>query len=314
MFNSLNDRFNIPPVISVASGKGGVGKSLTSVGLARGFAERGTRVLLVDAATGLGNLHILTNATPVYTLEDIIENNCGIRDAVVKISENIDLLGAASGIRADGYNHSAENLRMKMAGLKTYYDLIIIDTPTGISDKTLSFASLANHLILTVIPELGSLADGYALLKLLKSHGQNCDYMLVVNMVQSEKEGKETAEKFGQMVKRFLNLSLKNATCLPHDSRIKSLIMRQNLLDGRSESCAFFEQLGAMIQNIFSSFVPKMVKGRNPNEDTINPENPLSSQTSSSDRRYVILHAGELENNIVNKNRQAQGKTLYDES
>jgi hypothetical protein len=88
--------------------------------------------------------------------------------------------------------------------------------------------------------------------------------------------------------------------------------MRQNLLDGRSESCAFFEQLDAMIQNIFSDFVPRMVKGENPNKDTINPENQLSSQTYSSDRRYVILHAGELENNIVNKKSQAQGKTLYE--
>jgi flagellar biosynthesis protein FlhG len=312
MFSSLNDRFNIPPVISVASGKGGVGKSLISVGLARGFSARGVHVLLIDAATGLGNLHILTNTTPVYTLEDIIENSCSIRDAVVKISDDIDLLAAASGVRADDYNHAADNLRMKMAGLKSFYDLVIIDTPTGISDKTLSFASLADHLILTVTPELGSLADGYALLKLLNSRGGNRDHILVVNMVQSEKEGKSTAEKFSRMTERFLKLNLKHSICLPHDPGIKSIIMRQNLLDERREDCAFFEQLDAMIQNIFSKSVPIVVKGRNENKDTINPEIPLSSQTYTSDRRYVILHAGELENNIVNKKSQAQGKTLYE--
>lgn len=301
MFSSLNDRFNIPPVFSVASGKGGVGKSLISVGLARGFAANGFRVLLVDAATGLGNLHILTNTTPVYTLEDIIENNCGVRDAVVKISDNIDLLGAASGIQADKYNHAVDNLRLKMAGLKSDYDLIIIDTPTGISDKTLNFASIADHLILAVTSELGSLADGYALLKLLHSNGGNRNHVLVVNMVQSEKEGRNTAEKFGQMTKKFLKLNLKHTGCLPNDPRIKSIIMRQNLLDGRRENCAFFEQLDAMIQNIFAGFVLSDAKGRNKNMDAINPDNPLSSQSHSTDRRYVIPHAGELENNIVNK-------------
>ncbi len=312
MFSSLNARFNIPPIISVASGKGGVGKSLLSVSLSALLSEKGFRVLLIDAALGLGNLHIMTNSIPVGTLEDIFENNCEVRDAVLNISENLDLIPSASGIRTNNRNIDENRLRVKLAGLKSEYDLIILDTPSGISDRSLRFIALADALILIVTPELGSLADGYAVLKLINSEQQNRECMLMVNMSRSASEGKSTAEKFAEMTKRFLSLKLKHIGWLPEDSKIKKVLMRQNILNSQREDCPFFEHLHEAVQYIFPDLVKHEVKGKDKSRGKINSDFMLSSPSPLTDRSNGIPRAGELENNIVNTNVKAQGKTLYE--
>lgn len=302
MYTSVNDRFNIPPIVTVASGKGGVGKTLISLGLAGILSARGSRVLLIDADLGLGNLHILTNTIPIFTIEDLLTENCRLEDACLRISDNLDLLPAASGISNDGIDLdiNKNNLRLKLAGLKNKYDLIVVDTPSGISAKTTSFISLTDELILVVTPELGALADGYAVLKLTNHEIYDRKTVLFVNMSQSDLEGLSTAEKFSDMTDRFLGLQMKQSVWLPHDPQIKAILLRQNLLSQKGGHCLFLQALHSAVMSVFSDFPTERHSDHSPNEEKVNVNFELSSHSSESDKRIEILHAGEIEDKTEN--------------
>jgi flagellar biosynthesis protein FlhG len=302
MYTSVNDRFNIPPVVTVASGKGGVGKTLVSLGLAGILSAQGRRVLLIDADLGLGNLHILTNTIPIFTIEDLLTENCRLEDACLRISGNLDLLPAASGINNDGTNLdiNKNNLRLKLAGLKNKYDLIVVDTPSGISSKTTSFVALADELILVVTPELGALADGYAVLKLTNHEIYDRETVLFVNMSQSEMEGLSTAKKFSDMTNRFLGLKMKQSVWLPHDPQIKAILLRQNLLNQKGGDCLFLQALRSAALSVFSDFPMEKHSEHSPDAEKVATNFELNSQSSASDKRIEILHAGELEDKTEN--------------
>jgi flagellar biosynthesis protein FlhG len=302
MYTSVNDRFNIPPIVTVASGKGGVGKTLVSLGLAGILSARGIKVLLIDADLGLGNLHILTNTIPIFTIEDLLTENCRLEDACLRISDNLDLLPAASGIDNDGIDLdiNKNSLRLRLAGLKNKYDLIVVDTPSGISAKTTSFIGLADELILVVTPELGALADGYAVLKLTNHEIYDRKTVLFVNMSQSAMEGLNTAEKFSDMTDKFLGLQMKQSVWLPHDPQIKAILLRQNLLSQKGGNCLFLQALHSAAQDVFSDFPTERHSDHSPDGDKVKSHFELSSQTSPSDKRIEILHAGELEDKTEN--------------
>jgi len=310
MFKSVNDRFNIPPVMTVTSGKGGVGKSVISLGLARVFSETGLRVLLMDADIGLGNLHILTNSTPIFTIEDFLGGNCNLADTLLPIAPNLDLVPAASGINQDDLNLSFEedSLRVKLVGLKSSYDLILIDTSSGISKKNIGLASIADSPILIVTPELGSLADGYAVLKLTGRTSQKKNNILIVNMAQSKIEGESTVQKFNEMTSQFLRMNMKHSFWLPYDPQIKSTLLRQNLLGQEGGDLQFLRYIKLAIVQILNSFPSLRISNQETNKGNTKSDFTLSSTLASSDRRNEIPQAGELEIKTVNPKSQVSRK------
>jgi flagellar biosynthesis protein FlhG len=310
MYMSDNDRFNIPPIVTVTSGKGGVGKSVISLGIAGILAKQGVRVLLMDADIGLGNLHILTNTTPVFTIEDFLSGNCALGDTLLEITPNLDLVPATSGMNQDDLNFSFEedSLRVKLAGLKSSYDLILIDTSSGISNKTTGFSAVADETILIVTPELGSLADGYAVLKLISRKTRKKKNILVVNMAQSKFEGESTLKKFNEMTSQFLSLKMKHSIWLPFDPQIKSILLRQNLLSQKGGDLLLLQHIKSAVDQIFNSFPRIQFSELAENLGNVKSDFMLSSASKSSDRRSEIPHAGELEIKTVNPKSQVSRK------
>jgi MinD-like ATPase involved in chromosome partitioning or flagellar assembly len=178
--------------------------------------------------------------------------------------------------------------------------LIVVDTPSGISAKTTSFISLTDELILVVTPELGALADGYAVLKLTNHEIYDRRTVLFVNMSHSEMEGLNTAEKFSDMTDKFLGLNLKQSIWLPHDPRIKSILLRQNLLSQKGGNCLFLQALHSAAMSVFSDFPTERHSDHSPEGDKVKANFELSSQSSLSDKGMEILHAGELEDKTEN--------------
>ena len=89
----------IPPrVISVTSGKGGVGKSSVVANLAMTLAEKGERVLLLDGDFGLANLDIMFDLKARGTIHDVLSGERAPRDILARVAPNVDIIPASSGV------------------------------------------------------------------------------------------------------------------------------------------------------------------------------------------------------------------------
>jgi flagellar biosynthesis protein FlhG len=296
--------------MAITSGKGGVGKSIIALGLAHVLAQKGMRVLLVDADIGLGNLHILTNTVPIFTLEDLLVGRCSLEECTLTVSPNLDLIAAASGIKCEGIIYEALPIRRKFAGSKPKYDLIIIDTPSGLTVRTTCFIELADDVVLIVTPELGSLADGYAILKLLSGHSQTQQWMLFVNLAQSRNEGELTGDKFREMAEQFLGLKLRQCAWLPYDPQMKSILMRQNFLEQKAGECLFLQFVKSAVERIFADLPQPPFSFRNSPAGNTKSEFMLSSSVRFSDTGNEFPRAEALENTTATPNSQASRKDI----
>ena len=202
-------------LVSVTSGKGGVGKTMIVVNLASLLAETGRRVLVMDCDLGLANVDVLLGLNPAYTMNDVLEGRRKIEEIVVQTSLGFDVLPAASGIVSLA-EISAEEQGELMAALRTLlgrYSLALLDTGAGVSSPVLRFNRAAHKNIIVLTPEPTSVTDAYALIKLLRPRPADRRIHLLVNMVQNGEEGRRVVDNLCQTVERFLSCSL---SCLGH--------------------------------------------------------------------------------------------------
>ncbi len=154
-------------VITVTSGKGGVGKSNTSINLACQFKKLGKRVIILDADFGLANIEIMFGTVPKHNLCDLIYQGKDITDIITWGPMDIGFISGGSGIAGlsnlsrDYLNYIVQNL----AKLDAIADIIIIDTGAGISDAVLDFLVASGEILVVATPEPTSITDSYSLLK-----------------------------------------------------------------------------------------------------------------------------------------------------
>lgn len=158
-------------VITVTSGKGGVGKSSTAINLAMQFRKQGKSVIIFDADFGLANIEVMFGAIPKYNLADMIFRGKDFKDIIVKGPEDIGFISGGSGINglSNMNRDQVGYLVYKLKELETLTDIIIIDTGAGISDSVLEFVAASQEVILVTTPEPTSITDAYALLKALNN-------------------------------------------------------------------------------------------------------------------------------------------------
>jgi len=205
----------IPPrVISVTSGKGGVGKSSVVANLAISLAAKGERVLLLDGDFGLANLDIMLDLRPKGNIHDVLQGTLDPRDILVRVAPNIDMLPASSGVIAAGNNHGQLGDEDKwkilemMQSIENGYDVLLIDTGAGISDDVTFLNSSAGEIIVVATPEPTSIADAYALMKVLNHKHKIKDFQLLVNQARSEAEALRVYQQITAVSDRFLNISI----------------------------------------------------------------------------------------------------------
>ena len=143
-------------VITVTSGKGGVGKSNTAINLAVQFKKRGKRVIIFDADFGLANIEVMFGAIPKHSLADLIYQGMNIKDIITWGPQEIGFISGGSGIT--GLNNlGSENLSYLVSNLNeldSLADVIIIDTGAGISEQVLEFLVASGEILLITTPEL----------------------------------------------------------------------------------------------------------------------------------------------------------------
>lgn len=220
-------------VITVTSGKGGVGKSSVSVNLAIALSKLGNRVIILDADFGLANIEVMLGIRPQYNLADLMFRGKSLSDIVTEGPENIGFISGGSGIQelTNLTRDQIVYLIQKLVELDEKADVIIIDTGAGIADSVLEFVAASSEVLLIATPEPTSITDAYALLKTLNRRKdvsmQDTVINVVANRIDSYDDGKELYDKLSLVVNKFLNLKLEYLGALPQDSCVSKAVMHQ---------------------------------------------------------------------------------------
>lgn len=233
IIKNQNRRQHLAKVITVTSGKGGVGKSNISVNLAITLSKMGKRVVILDADFGLANIEIMLGIRPKYNLVDMMFHGKGVCDIIASGPENIGFISGGSGIRemTNLSRDQIQNLVRSVYELDQVADVILIDTGAGISDSVIDLVLCSSQVLLVVTPEPTSITDAYALLKTLQRQeefeGGKMKIHMISNRTQSEDEGRELYRKLSAVSSKFLQMEMEYLGSVPHDFKLQNAVMRQ---------------------------------------------------------------------------------------
>ena len=220
-------------VITVTSGKGGVGKTSIAVNLAIQMQRLGKRVIVLDADFGLANIEVMLGIRPQYNLADLMFRGKTLSEIITKGPEDIGFISGGSGIQelARMTKEQVIYLTQKLVELDAMADVIIVDTGAGIADNVLEFVTASSEVILVATPEPTSITDAYALLKALNRRAgfsrEHTSIRMISNRVGSDTEGYSLYEKMSVVVDKFLNIQPEFLGIIPQDDLISKAVMVQ---------------------------------------------------------------------------------------
>ena len=223
-------------VITITSGKGGVGKSNLAINLAISLSRLGKEVIVLDADFGLANIEVMLGIRPQYNLSDLMFRGRSLSEIITKGPENVGFISGGSGIRemTSLTREQLINLSARLSELDRQADVVIIDTGAGISENVMEFVMSSAEVFLIATPEPTSITDAYALLKTLNHQPEftreHCHIKLIANKVNNEKNGKELFEKLSVVADKFLNISLEYMGAIPSDINMSKAVMKQQPL------------------------------------------------------------------------------------
>jgi len=243
-------------VITVTSGKGGVGKSNTSINLAIQFRKMGKKVIILDADFGLANIEIMFGAVPKHNLCDLIYQGKNIKEIITWGPMDVGFISGGSGIAGmsnlnrDYLSYIIQNL----AELDAIADIIIVDTGAGIADAVLEFLVASGEILLVTTPEPTSITDSYSLLKALYRHPRFREDMtkvkMIANRVEKEAEGLVLFNKLNAVVMRYLKIPMTYLGSVPQDAQLMKAVMQQmpvSLQNPTAKSSAAYERIAARL-------------------------------------------------------------------
>lgn len=239
-------------VITVTSGKGGVGKSNTSINLAIQFRKMGKRVIILDADFGLANIEIMFGAVPKHNLCDLIYQGKNIKEIITWGPMEVGFISGGSGI-AGMSNLSRDYLTyiiQNLAELDAIADVIIVDTGAGIADAVLEFLVASGEILLVTTPEPTSITDSYSLLKALFRHPrfnpEESKVKMIANRVEREEEGEALFHKLNTVVVRYLKIPMTYLGGVPQDPQLARAVMQQtpvSLQNPEAKSSQAYEKI-----------------------------------------------------------------------
>lgn len=250
---AYDDTFKQARVITVTSGKGGVGKSNFALNLAINLSKINKKVIIVDADFGLANLEVLFGEDPKYTLRDIFSGDKTIDEIILDGPLNTKIISGGSGFidMANLKDSELAYVIRSFAFLDNYYDYIIIDTSAGVGNSVVKIIKASKETIIIVTPEPTSIKDAFAIIKSIKENN-DISISIVVNRSEDEKEAIETFENLSKMANNFLNVKINYLGYIKEDKELIRAVKSQKPVLLMSPNCDFSKSIYRITNNILN--------------------------------------------------------------
>ena len=219
-----------PRVVSISSGKGGVGKTSFTLNLGLALTRLGQRVQLLDGNLGLGNIDVHLGLTANFSIKDFFNQRKRFREIVLQDPHGISIIPAGSGFPELTNLDASQRISLlnEIDSIAEKFNFMLIDVGPGISSNVLYFNMVAQESIIVVTPEPTSIANAIALIKtLLTKHVKNY-FMVLVNLVANENEARELFKILLVTIDRYLiNVSIDYLGFVPLDSKLAVALKNQ---------------------------------------------------------------------------------------
>jgi len=235
-------------IVTVTSGKGGVGKSNFTLNFALALQSHGYKVLIFDADIGLANIDVLMGITPKFNLFHLVKRQKTIWEIIYKGYNDVQFISGGSGF-SDLLRLSEEDLEYfteQINELNGYVDYILFDTGAGLSKETLKFIVSAHETIVVTTPEPTAITDAYAIIKMVHGMNYKVPFNLVVNRVSEVNEGRRTAEKISLVAKQFLKLEIPMLGYINEDQCVQKAVRKQMPFSIAFPNCSAAKSISSM--------------------------------------------------------------------
>lgn len=215
--------------ISIASGKGGVGKTITTVQLALSARRQNKRVLILDGDLGMANVDVVLGLRPRYNINDVIEGGVELQDIILQGPMGINLIPTGSGLASLANLSLSHRISLldQLDEISKDYDIIIIDTGAGISETVMHLNSVSDEVLVVTTPEPHAMTDAYAFIKVMSESYKAQKLNLIVNQAVNKNHGLKVAQRITDVVSRFLGAEINVAGVVPHDDLVTRTVMNQ---------------------------------------------------------------------------------------
>ncbi|MDR0685783.1 MAG: MinD/ParA family protein [Spirochaetaceae bacterium] len=217
-------------IITVASGKGGVGKTNLSVNMAIAYARIGKKVIVMDADLGLANVNVMLKMIPKWNLYHVIRKQKTMREILLETEYGISIVAGASGFsKIANLNEEQRTKFIEELETLSSADIIIIDTSAGVSSNVLDFIAVADDVVIITTPEPTAITDAYGIVKIIATEIENMEMSLklVINRVHSVTEAKKVADRMTAITGQFLNVKLEYLGFIYDDTAVSQAVLRQ---------------------------------------------------------------------------------------
>ncbi|MCL1996871.1 MAG: MinD/ParA family protein [Defluviitaleaceae bacterium] len=239
-------------LITVTSGKGGVGKSNFTLNLAICLSKAGNRVIIIDADFAMANIEVLFGVVPGKSLLNVLRGESTISEIIIDGPAGISLVSGGSGF-ADLAALNEKQVDFFLESFTYFdenYDIVLIDTGAGASHQVINMVKASQETIIITTPEPTALTDAYAMIKILKSLKTMPEMFIVINRIDNRREGEEIYSKLNRVSHRFLGLELKLLGFIPDDNFLLRAVKKQeplNLLYPKSPSAKSIQEICNML-------------------------------------------------------------------
>jgi len=261
-------------IITVTSGKGGVGKTNVSVNLALAYARTGRKVVVMDADLGLANVNVMLNMIPKFNLYHVIRKQKTMKEIMVETEYGISMVAGASGFSKIA-NLTEEERQYFIEELNTLSsaDIVIIDTSAGVSSNVLDFVAAADDSIIITTPEPTAITDAYGIIKIIATEigNLNMGLKLVVNRVKGAADAMKIADRMINITSQFLNLKLEYLGFIYDDPAVPRAVLKQRpfmVIEPKCKASQCLEHIVGRLDKIetredggFGNIVKRMFKG-----------------------------------------------------